>query len=273
MTIKVIASDVDGTFLDDKGSYDKERFNQILDAMDARDMHFVVASGNSMSRLKPMFAENFDRLHFVAENGGLVVSYGKVLCQEFMASNDLENFLRYFNYDLLAKPTIFNGAKSAYMLSGTKLHFVKEMITEEEQAAMKDSIHHLNSLEDLDDDVIKITMLLNPEEASRVSQAFNRDFDGNLIAVPSGFGAIDFIQKGMHKAWGLKQLLNHLELSEANVMAFGDGDNDIELLRMSRHSYAMENASPALLQMADQIAPHHKDQGVLTILEDYLGLS
>ena len=50
------------------------------------------------------------------------------------------------------------------------------------------------------------------------------------------------------------------------------GDNDIELLRMASHSYAMENASPALLQVADQVAPHHKDQGVLTILEDYLGL-
>ena len=86
------------------------------------------------------------------------------------------------------------------------------------------------------------------------------------------FGAIDFIQKGMHKAWGLKQLLNHWDLNEANIMAFGDGDNGIELLRMASHSYAMENASPALLQVADQVAPHHKDQGVLTILEDYLGL-
>ena len=111
MTIKVIATDMDGTFLDDKGSYDKERFSQILDAMAARDMHFVVASGNSMSRLKPMFAETFDRLHFVAENGGQVVSYGKLLCQEFMASNDVENLLSYFNYDLLDRPTIFNGLR------------------------------------------------------------------------------------------------------------------------------------------------------------------
>lgn len=96
---------------------------------------------------------------------------------------------------MLDKPTIFNGAKSAYMLSGTKLHFGKEMIIEEEQAAMEASIHRLNRLEDLDDDFIKITMLLSPEEANQVSQAFNRDFDGNLVAVPSGFGAIDFIQK------------------------------------------------------------------------------
>ena len=41
---------------------------------------------------------------------------------------------------------------------------------------------------------------------------------------------------------------------------------------MAGRSYAMENASPTILQVADQIAPHHKDQGVLTVLEDYLGL-
>lgn len=157
------------------------------------------------------------------------------------------------------------------MLKGTRVNFA-EMITEEEQAAMEASIQRLNGLEELDDDFIKITMLLSPEEADRVSQAFNRDFDGNLVAVPSGFCAIDFIQKGMHKAWGLKQLLNHWGLSESNVMAFGDGDNDLELLQMAGRSYAMENASPAILQVADQIAPHHKDQGVLTVLEDYLGL-
>ena len=196
MTIKVIATDMDGTFLDDKGSYDKERFSQILDAMDARDMHFVVASGNSMSRLKPMFAETFDRLHFVAENGGQVVSYDKLLCQEFMGSNDVENLLRYFNYDLLAKATIFNGAQGYYMLKGSRVNF--EMITEEEQKALEAAIQRLNGLEELDDDFIKITMLLSPEEANRVSEAFNRDFDGNLVDVPSGFGAIDFIQKGVH---------------------------------------------------------------------------
>ena len=129
MSIKVIASDRGGTFLDDKGSYDKERFHQILDAMAARDMHFVVASSNSMSSLKPMFAETFDRLHFVAENGGQVVSYDKLLCQEFMGSNDVENLLRYFNYNLLAKATIFNGAQGYYMLKGSRVNFA-EMITE-----------------------------------------------------------------------------------------------------------------------------------------------
>ena len=165
--------------------------------MAARDMHFVVASGNSMSSLQPMFAETFDRSHFVAENGGQVVSYGQLLCQEFMASNDVENLLSYFNYNLLDRPTIFNGAQGCYMLKGSRVNFA-EMITEEEQKALEAAIQRLNGLEELDDDFIKITMLLTPEEANRVSEAFNHDFDGNLVDVPSSFGAIDFIQKGVH---------------------------------------------------------------------------
>ena len=40
---------------------------------------------------------------------------------------------------------------------------------------------------------------------------------------------------------------------------------------MASHSYVMEMPACSL-QVADQVAPHHKDQGVLTILEDYLGL-
>ena len=42
MTIKVIASDMDGTFLDDKGSYDKERFSQILRVICTLSLHQVI---------------------------------------------------------------------------------------------------------------------------------------------------------------------------------------------------------------------------------------
>ena len=125
-----------------------------------------------------------------------MVSYGQLLCQEFMASNDVENLLSYFNYNLLDRPTIFNGAQGYYMLKGSRVNF--EKITEEEQKALEAAIQRLNGLEELDDDFIKITMLLSPEEANRVSEAFNHDFDGNLVDVPSGFDAIDFIQKGVH---------------------------------------------------------------------------
>ena len=51
-----------------------------------------------------------------------MVSYGKLLCQESMASIDVENLLCYFNTDLLDRPTIFNGAQGSYMLRGSVVH-------------------------------------------------------------------------------------------------------------------------------------------------------
>ena len=58
-----------------------------------------------------------------------MVSYGQLLCQEFIASNDVENLLSYFNYNLLDRPTIFNGAQGYYMLEGARVNFA-EMMTE-----------------------------------------------------------------------------------------------------------------------------------------------
>lgn len=272
MTIKVIATDMDGTFLDEAGRYDKTRFDRILRALEDRDMRFVVASGNSMSRLIPMFADTHHRLHFVAENGAQVISQGRVIRQEFLETDELGQFLDYFDHDFLARPTIFNGETQAYMLRGTKLHFGQTQITEEEVAAMEASILQVADLSRLKEPLIKITMLLTPEEADRVSRVFNQDYQGHLVAVPSGFGAIDFIQTGLHKGWGLQQLLDYWDLDASSLLVFGDGDNDLEMLELAGTAYAMENASPKVLAVADKQAPHHKDQGVMTILEELLGL-
>ena len=93
---------------------------------------------HSLTILKLMFQKAFDS-KMIPSNP---VQDIKLPARDYApASNDVEKLLRYFNYDLLDKPTIFNGAKSAYMLSGTKLHFGKEMIIEEEQAAMEASIN------------------------------------------------------------------------------------------------------------------------------------
>ena len=46
MTVKVIVTDMDGTFLDDAKQYDRDRFQAQFEQLKARDIEFVVASGN-----------------------------------------------------------------------------------------------------------------------------------------------------------------------------------------------------------------------------------
>ena len=70
MAIKLIAVDMDGTFLSDRKSYNRERFLAQYAQMKARGIRFAVASGNQYYQLISFFPEIAHEIAFVAENGG-----------------------------------------------------------------------------------------------------------------------------------------------------------------------------------------------------------
>ncbi len=77
MTVKVIVTDMDGTFLDDAKQYDRDRFQAQFEQLKARNIEFVVASGNQYYQLISFFPELKDQISFVAENGALVFDHGE----------------------------------------------------------------------------------------------------------------------------------------------------------------------------------------------------
>ena len=62
MTVKIIAVDMDGTFLNEEKQYNKARFLKQYQQLQQRGIHFVVASGNELSTLKNYFPELLTRL-------------------------------------------------------------------------------------------------------------------------------------------------------------------------------------------------------------------
>ncbi|WP_252493417.1 HAD hydrolase family protein, partial [Escherichia coli] len=73
MSIKLIAVDMDGTFLSDQKTYNRERFMAQYQQMKAQGIRFVVASGNQYYQLISFFPEIANEIAFVAENGGWVL--------------------------------------------------------------------------------------------------------------------------------------------------------------------------------------------------------
>ena len=53
-------------------------------------------------------------------------------------------------------------------------------------------------------------------------------------------------------------------------LAFGDANNDLEMLALTQHSYAMEQSSPQVKRTATYQAPSNNNSGVLAIIETYL---
>lgn len=70
--IKLVAVDIDGTFVRSDYTYDVLRFNRILSRMKEAGCSFVVASGNQYYQLRDLFPECHEELSFVAENGAFV---------------------------------------------------------------------------------------------------------------------------------------------------------------------------------------------------------
>jgi MFS family permease len=77
MSVKLIAVDMDGTFLSDAKTYNRPRFLAQYARMKAQGIRFVVASGNQYYQLISFFPEIAHEIAFVAENGGWVVSAGE----------------------------------------------------------------------------------------------------------------------------------------------------------------------------------------------------
>lgn len=83
---------------------------------------------------------------------------------------------------------------------------------------------------------------------------------------------LEISAKGVTKASTLAELCSTMGLGASDVVAFGDMPNDQAMLRWAGTSYAMANAHPSVLDIADHTAAANDDDGVARVLEALLGL-
>ncbi|QAT66203.1 HAD-IIB family hydrolase [Bacillus glycinifermentans] len=95
MSIKLIAVDMDGTFLDDEIKYNKERFMKQYRELKARGIKFVVASGNPYYQLKSFFPSIENEIAFVAENGAYIVDSGQELFSGEMSKETIKKIIMH----------------------------------------------------------------------------------------------------------------------------------------------------------------------------------
>lgn len=79
----------------------------------------------------------------------------------------------------------------------------------------------------------------------------------------------DFTAKGVSKAKGLKEMARFRNLDISETMAFGDGGNDISIIREAGIGVAMGNANQSLKEVADYITTSVDDDGVYNALKTY----
>lgn len=72
----------------------------------------------------------------------------------------------------------------------------------------------------------------------------------------------EVLPPGVHKGSGVLRMLSHLGVDPSEILACGDAENDVEMLRLAGVGAAMANGQPAALDAADVVVPSNDEDGV-----------
>lgn len=271
MDIKVIATDMDGTLLDPKGQLDLPRLEKILDKLDQRGIRFVIATGNEIHRMRQLLGHLAERVVLVVANGARIFENDELLQAQTWDDAMVDKALAYFKGRECQDQFVVTAMNGGFVKEGTVFTELDKFMTPE---MIEKLYQRLNFVDEFDSSlfggVLKMSMVVGEERLDSVLQEVNDLFDGRVRAVSSGYGCIDILQDGIHKAWGLVELLKRWNLKPEQIMAFGDSENDIEMLELAGISYAMENAEEAVKRVATKVAPANSQAGVYQVLENWL---
>lgn len=267
----MIATDMDGTLLDGQGQLDLPRLATILEELEKRDIRFVVATGNEILRMRLLLGDLVERMTLVVANGSRIFEKNQLSMSSFWEPGLIRDALAYFAGRERELQLVVTSERGGFVQEGTEFPLIEKVMTKEMAQLFYKRMNFVASLQDYPfDKVLKMSMMVEEAAAAEHARLLNQHFAGRLSAVASGYGAIDILQDGMHKAWGLQQLMDKWQIQSSEIMAFGDSENDIEMLELAGISYAMENGDERVKKVADYLAPANTEAGVLQVLEEYL---
>jgi Cof subfamily protein (haloacid dehalogenase superfamily) len=127
-----------------------------------------------------------------------------------------------------------------------------------------------NLLEWISEPPTKLVVIGDPEVLDDLEQRMLSRFDGRLYISKSLPYFLEFASPEVTKATGLEFLSEHLGFTHERTVAFGDGENDIELVDWAGYGVAVENAHDQVKEVADLVCPPVNEEGVAQVIESYL---
>ena len=184
----------------------------------------------------------------------------------------VRGFLKYnFNTVIDHLQTLANieiiacGKRSAYTLN---------QHNDELKAVAAKYYHRLELVDDFnhiaDDEILKFGLNVPDQLIPQIQPKLHAALGDMVTAVATGYGSIDLIIPGVHKANGLRILQERWGIENHEVVAFGDSGNDIEMLQHAGFGFAMANAREDVKAVARYQAPHNNEEGVLQIIDKVL---
>ena len=256
-SVKLIASDMDGTLLNGKGELDPAFFS-LFKKLEHRGIRFAAASGRQYDGLRRTFAPVADRMLFIAENGAYVASGSRewlVLDMDRETVAGLIAMIRRIEGTCI----VLAGLDSAY-IEDKQPEFVREA------RRYYTRCKEVDDLLDVQGDKLLKIAVYDFKGAKENSYPRLKHLEHGFQVAVSGEKWMDISRKGADKGAALELIQRKLGISPEETMVFGDQMNDAEMMRQARFSYAVANAVPEIRAMAAFEAPSNQENGVMQVL-------
>lgn len=261
MMIKLIATDLDGTLLDENGDLPQDFEKVLKDLTTNHSIKFIAASGRPYNTLKEDFKTLTNDIIFVSDNGALITDHNVIIHTNFIENKLVKEFISHYRKINKGNLDIILSCKSTAYIESNNERFLNEM----SKYYYKTEV--VNNIEDVTDDVLKITICDFNNIKEIAETQFNPLFENKLQLSFSGAIWLDITDKRTTKGIGVKKVQEKYAITMGETMTFGDYYNDITLFEKSYYSYAMDNASDFIKSKAKYIAPSNIDNGVTVILK------
>lgn len=131
----------------------------------------------------------------------------------------------------------------------------------------------INEVEDFptyfQEDVVKCLFCIDSDRAETLLKKLKETIVGDVEIFRSEPFYIEIMPKGVDKASSIAQMLPMLGIGQKDVVACGDGFNDISMIRFAGVGVAMGNAQDALKAVADVVTDTNDNDGLIPIIEKY----
>ncbi|HKS34951.1 MAG TPA: Cof-type HAD-IIB family hydrolase [Enterobacteriaceae bacterium] len=263
--IKLVITDLDGTFLNSHGEYDKKAFEKTWAIMASKGVHFAACTGKQCERVEELFGEYSKDIWIVGDSATRIKHNGEFAFQSLINN---ASGLEIIN-------TLQEASSTHVIIACTPDGAI---VRSDVPQRLKDKVRRsyarmieTNDFATVKSDFVKITVFDEQGHCPQTRPHLS-PFENDVYIVVSEAAWIDIAGYGVHKGSTVQKLQDILKVSPEETMAFGDGYNDLELFAQADYSFAMRNAFDEVKNAARFVTGLNDENAVMETVDRILSL-
>lgn len=270
MRRKLIALDLDGTTLNDQSQI-SNRTRLVLGELARLDHVILIATGRPYRNSKSYYSElNLDTP---------MVNFNGALCHMPEDSNWTSYYHKTLDLDLamdLFQHREKLGVDFMLMEGKEQLYASCKTLPPSPYIPADTLSTYLHPSGRLEENPTAVSLFMPAEKQEMIRQRILNRYGADRVSVRTWGGqmpCLEIVHAGVQKALGVETAARSYGIDRSDILAFGDEDNDFEMLSYVGWGVAMKNGIPTIKAIADDITSHTNAQdGVARYLEEYFDL-